>query len=128
MENLINFFKNTFNKTRTPAVPLPPFLINCTTVKRPGLSPQDITSKAIEYCKAVDIPTEPNPDGSDNMNVQYTYAVVKAIVDAIKKDSVVYGVVPANSLIIQGVGASAGGPVTFVGHNLTDSLISAMIY
>lgn len=100
---------------------LPPFLLKCTALTRSGLSAYKIAAQIIENNKALNIPTEENPDGSDNKINQYTYNVVKCIVDAIKNDAVVHMVTPSRSLLIQAIGANAGGAVTCTGTNLIDS-------
>jgi hypothetical protein len=66
--------------------------------------------------------TEDNPDGSANIINQYTYNVVKCIVDAIKNDASVQVSIPMQSLLIQATGGNAGGPVTCIGTNLVDSI------
>lgn len=101
---------------------MPPLLLKCTALNRPGLSAYKITTQIIQNNKAIGIPTDPNPDGSDNKINQYTYNVVKCIVDAIKYDATVQVAIPMESLLIQATGANAGGPVTCVGTNLLDSI------
>jgi hypothetical protein len=76
----------------------------------------------IKNNKALGIPTDKNPDGSDNMINQYTYNLVKCIVNAIKNDATVQVAIPMQSLLIQATGGNAGGPVTCIGTNLLDSI------
>ena len=65
---------------------------------------------------------EDNPDGTANLINQYTYNVVKCMVDAIKNDASVQVAIPQQSLLIQATGGNAGGPVTCIGSNLLDSI------
>ena len=118
----VNTVTNALESAKTPANVLPPLLLKCTALNRPGLSAYKITTQIIQNNKAIGIPTDPNPDGSDNKINQYTYNVVKCIVDAIKSDATVQVAIPMESLLIQATGANAGGPVTCVGTNLLDSI------
>ena len=118
----VNTVTNALESAKTPANVLPPLFLKCTALNRPGLSAYKITTQIIQNNKAIGIPTDPNPDGSDNKINQYTYNVVKCIVDAIKYDATVQVAIPMESLLIQATGANAGGPVTCVGTNLLDSI------
>ena len=118
----VNTVTNALESAKTPANVLPPLLLKCTALNRPGLSAYKITTQIIQNNKAIGIPTDSNLDGSDNKINQYTYNVVKCIVDAIKYDATVQVAIPMESLLIQATGANAGGPVTCVGTNLLDSI------
>ena len=113
---------NTLDSSKIPANILPPLLLKCTALNRPGLSAYKIAAQIIQNNKALGIPVEDNPDGSDNLINQYTYNVVKCIVDAIKNDATVQVAIPMLSLLIQATGANSGGPVTCIGTNLLDSV------
>ena len=113
---------NTLDSAKMPANVLPPFLLKCTALNRPGLSAYKIASRIIENNKALGIPVEDNPDGTANLINQYTYNVVKCMVDAIKNDASVQVAIPQQSLLIQVTGGNAGGPVTCIGSNLLDSI------
>lgn len=124
---VIDFINTKLNSVETPANVLPPFLLRCISMKRPGLSPYKITAKIIENNKLLGIPTGPNPDGSENKINQYTYNVVKCMCDAIRNDAVVHTAIPMESLMIQATGGNAGGPVTCVGTNTLDSITKGII-
>lgn len=122
ISNIIDNITNTLDSAKMPANVLPPFLLKCTALNRPGLSAYKIASRIIENNKALGIPVEDNPDGTANLINQYTYNVVKCIVDAIKNDASVQVAIPQQSLLIQTTGGNAGGPVTCIGSNLLDSI------
>ena len=122
LSNIVETISNTLDSSRIPANILPPLLLKSTALNRPGLSAYKIAAQIIQNNKALGIPVEDNPDGSDNLINQYTYNVVKCIVDAIKNDATVQVAIPMQSLLIQATGANAGGPVTCVGTNLLDSV------
>ena len=122
ISNIIDNITNTLDSAKMPANVLPPFLLKCTALNRPGLSAYKIASRIIENNKALGIPVEDNPDGTANLINQYTYNVVKCIVDAIKNDASVQVAIPQQSLLIQATGGNGGGPVTCIGSNLLDSI------
>jgi hypothetical protein len=122
ISDIIDNITNTLDSAKMPANVLPPFLLKCTALNRPGLSAYKIASRIIENNKALGIPVEDNPDGTANLINQYTYNVVKCMVDAIKNDASVQVAIPSQSLLIQATGGNGGGPVTCVGSNLLDSI------
>ena len=122
ISNIIDNITNTLDSAKMPANALPPFLLKCTALNRPGLSAYKIASRIIENNKALGIPVEDNPDGTANLINQYTYNVVKCMVDAIKNDASVQVAIPQQSLLIQATGGNGGGPVTCIGSNLLDSI------
>ena len=122
LSSIVETMTNTLDSSKIPANILPPLLLKCTALNRPGLSAYKIVAQIIQNNKALGIPVEDNPDGSDNLINQYTYNVVKCIVDAIKNDATVQVAIPMQSLLIQATGENAGGPVTCTGTNLLDSI------
>jgi hypothetical protein len=122
ISTIVDTVTNTLNSAKIPANVLPPLLLKCTALNRPGLSAYKIATEVIKNNKALGIPTDKNPDGSDNMINQYTYNLVKCIVNAIKNDATVQVAIPMQSLLIQATGGNAGGPVTCIGTNLLDSI------
>ena len=122
ISDIIDNITNTLDSAKMPANVLPPFLLKCTALNRPGLSAYKIASRIIENNKALGIPVEDNPDGTANLINQYTYNVVKCMVDAIKNDASVQVAIPQQSLLVQATGGNGGGPVTCIGSNLLDSI------
>ena len=120
LSSIVETMTNTLDSSKIPANILPPLLLKCTALNRPGLSAYKIAAQIIQNNKALGIPVEDNPDGSDNLINQYTYNIVKCIVDAIKNDATVQVAIPMQSLLIQATGGNAGGPVTCIGTNLLD--------
>lgn len=127
ISSLVETLTNTLDSASMPANVLPPLLLKCISLQRPGLSAYKIATQIIENNRAIGLPTEDNPDGSANLINQYTYNVVKCMVDAIKNDASVQVAIPMQSLLIQATGGNAGGPVTCVGTNLIDSLGNGII-
>lgn len=125
--NIVDTITNTLEGVRTPANVLPPILLKCTSLTRPGLSAYKIATEVIQNNEKLGIPTGANPDGSDNLINAYTYNIVKSVVDAIKNDAAVSLALPMGSLLIKADGANGGGPVTCIGTNLLDSLARGII-
>ena len=127
IQNIVDTINNTLDSANTPANILPPMLTKYTSLVRPGLSAYKIASKVIQNNKTLGIPTEPNPNGEENMINQYTYNLVKCIIEAIKYDATVQIAIPMQSLLVQATGGNAGGPVTCIGTNLIDSQATGII-
>ena len=127
IDKIAQAMQKAIEKTRIPANTLPALLLFCTAMKRPGLSASKIAANAISNHTALGIPTDENPDGSPNVINQYTYNIVKSVVDAIKDDGVVQVAIPAGTLMIQVNGANAGGPVVSVGTNITNTIAKGLI-
>ena len=122
ISTIVDTLTNTLDSAKTPANILPPLLLRCLSLNRPGLSAYKIAAQIIQNNKALGLPTEDCPDGTANLINQYTYNVVKCMVDALKNDASVQVAIPMQSLLIQATGGNAGGPITCIGTNLMDSL------
>lgn len=127
ISNIVESVTNTLNSARVPANILPPLLLKCSSLTRPGLSAYRIATEVIQNNEKLGIPTGANPDGSENLINAYTYSIVKCMVEALKNDASVQVAIPMQSLMIQATGANAGGPVTCVGSNLIDSISRGII-
>jgi hypothetical protein len=125
--NIVNKISNTLESTRLPALVLPPLLLKCTSLTRPGLSAYKIATEVIQNNEKLGIPTGPNPDGSENLINAFTYNIIKTFVNALKNDAAISVATPLGSLLIQATGGNAGGPVTCVGTNLSDSISMGII-
>jgi hypothetical protein len=106
---------------------LPPILLKCTSLTRPGLSAYKTATEVIQNNEKLGIPTGANPDGSENLINAFTYSIIKSIIEAMKNDASVSVAVPMGSLLVRADGANAGGPVSCFGTNLLDSLSRGII-
>lgn len=127
ISNVVEAISKTMEGVNLPANILPPMLLKCISLTRTGLSAYKIASKIIQNNKALGIPTETNPDGSENLINAFTYNVVKEVVEAIKNDATVQAAIPASSLLIEANGGNAGGPIVVTGTNLMDSVANGII-
>lgn len=122
ISTIVNSVTKSLEGAKIPANVLPATLLKCIAMTRPGLSAYKITAQIIENNKLLGIQTGPNPDGSPNKINQYTYNVVKTIVDAIKNEGSVQTAVPTSSIMVQVTGGNAGGGFVANGFNIMDSL------
>jgi hypothetical protein len=127
ISSIIDTISSAIEGSKTPVNILPPMLLRCTSLLRPGLSAYRIAAKVIQNNKALGIPTEENPDGQQNFINSYTYNIVKEIVSAIKNDASVQTSIPASSILVQATGGNAGGPVVCTGTNLLDSIATGIM-
>lgn len=121
IKQICNSISQFFNKVRTPFPQIQRLLWVCSLIKRPGLSVIQSTANIVKDMNRLGIPTDPMPDGSDNLMVAYTFIVVKEIFRALKLDAVVQVGIQPGSLTIQGYGANAGGPMVVNGTNFGSS-------
>ena len=69
---------------------IPPKLIQCGVIARPGLSAIRMTQNIVKDLAAAGFPIEDNPDGTPNMTVSFVYnACAKGVVDEVVKNAVV---------------------------------------
>lgn len=127
ISSIVDTISSAIEGSKTPVNILPPMLLRCTSLLRPGLSAYRIAAKVIQNNKALGIPTEENPDGQQNFINSYTYNIVKEIVSAIKNDASVQTSIPASSILVQATGGNAGGPVVCTGTNLLDSIATGIM-
>lgn len=98
-----------FNGVRTPVQPIPPILLMCEVLNRPGLSAMSLTSAIITRLPEIGFNTGVNEDGSANMVNLFVKVMCEEIVKELKDHSVVEFAIPPNSLNITGVSAGLGG-------------------
>lgn len=95
--------------TRAPAPSIPPILLLCEIMNRPGLSAMSLTSAVISRLPEIGIETGANPDGSANMVNQFVKIFSEELVKEIKNNAVVNCAMPPGALNITGVSAGVGG-------------------
>lgn len=116
--SIINKINQVIDKVRVPAIKIPAILLLCSAFRRPGLSAMVIAARAIKRQSEFGAPTGALPDGSANKMNGLIYVLADEVVREIRQNSVTEGVVLPGGMIIQAVGANAGGPVVVVGTNL----------
>lgn len=120
--NWINKIADTINsamaKVRLPLQKIPPILLLCEIMQRPGMSAISLTSAIIARLPEAGIETGPNEDGSENVNNQFVRIICEELIKEIHNNAVIQGVIEPGSIKITGTGANAGGPVEITGVNV----------
>ena len=104
--------KNYFSSAREPVQQLPRLLLVCSLKKRPGLSTIVSVSNIVKDLNMMGIPTGTMPDGSPNLTVAHTFAIVKEVFRALRLDAVVQFGFGPNAVDVM-VGSAMGGNVNF---------------
>ena len=115
IQNLSSFI---MNKMSIPLIPIPPIMLICSTIKRPGLSPMLIASRIITRQQDFGAPVGVNIDGSPNLMNQMFYVVADEIVNAIKMEGKVEIAIPPGGITTVCTGSNAGGPVIVTSNNI----------
>lgn len=121
LEKIVNAVTGLLEKARTPIVPIPAIILACSLFKRPGASAMATAANVIKRQSEFGAPTGVMPDGSPNMINSLIYLIVSEIYRELSENGVVEVAIPANSLVITGSGANAGGPVVITGTNTIPS-------
>ena len=69
---------------------IPPVLIQCGVIARPGISAIRMTQNIVKDLAAAGFPITDNPDGTPNMTISFVFnACAKGVVDEMTKNAVV---------------------------------------
>lgn len=117
IQTISNGIETAFNAVRPALKVIPALLLLCELKNRPGLSAIALTSAIIKRLPEAGIETGVNPDGSQNKINQFVRIMCEEIVTEIKDNARVTCVIEPGSVISQGTGANAGGPVVVVSTN-----------
>lgn len=117
LQKIIDSIMGLLEKARAPFTPIPAIILACGVFKRPGLSPMMIAANVIKRQSEFGAPTGPLPDGSSNMMNSLIYVMVDEVVKEFQRNCVIESVVPAGTMVITGMGANAGGPVSITATN-----------
>lgn len=119
VKSLCNSIKNIAQRTgRNAAATIPAIVMLCSLAKRPGLSTVVSVMRIVQKYKEFGINTDKNPDGSENLYVLMTTAIVDEVYRALREDANVQGATAPSAISFMGTGANAGGPITINGFNI----------
>lgn len=103
---------------RPPLIQIPPMLLLCEMLQRPGLSGTILSSEIISKLESIGIPTGVNPDGSENLIVKFVQLISNCIVEHFQRYGRVDSSAAPCSVSITGTGTAAGiAPVAVSGCN-----------
>lgn len=114
----INSFFQAIDAQLTKVMPMPAIFLLCSALSRKGLSPLRSLANVCKALEAYGIPTGPNPDGSPNLVVLASYAVLKEVYRAQTEDAVVQGGIQPGEMMVVSQGANSAGAVISRGSNL----------
>ena len=117
IKNISESISKVIGSARKPAPSIPPILLLCEIMNRPGLSAIALASAVISRLQQEGFETGVNPDGSPNMNNKFVYVMCDELIKEIKDNAVVESSIPTAAITITGVGGNAGGPVVVQGFN-----------
>ena len=118
VKTICTTLKNVAEKTIRAAFPqIPAIVLLCSLAKRPGLSTIMSIANIVQRFKEKGIPTEPNEDGTPNLNVQMAYIIADEIYRALREDANIQGACAPGAVNFLGSGAGPSGPITVTGSN-----------
>lgn len=110
---------NLFNLARKPFPKISNYLLICSLMQRPGLSTILSTGNVTKVLAKLGFPTGNNPDGSTNMTVSYTMAILDEVFRAMKFDANITSAIVPGTLKFIGTGSNGGGPIVINGVNIS---------
>lgn len=117
VETISDAIDKAFNFVRPKLVAIPPLILICSVMARPGLSAINITANIIRRQPEAGAYTGVMPDGSPNIMERMYSIIVDEILREIRLNSRVDVALPPGSIMSFGTGANAGGPVTITSTN-----------
>ena len=108
--------KDLFTKEREPFPTLPGILIACSLGKRPGLSTIQSTANIVNALAKLGIPTGVMPDGSPNLTIGNSYAIVNEVFRAFKFDLNIQAALQPSSLNVVVAGGTGANVTTGNGN------------
>jgi hypothetical protein len=121
IQNIGKLIKTTLQSARKPGPSIPPILLLCEIMNRPGLSAIALTSAIIAKMETNGFHTGVNPDGSENMDNKFIRIVAEETIKHIKTYGRVEIYAGPMSISFMGTGGNAGGPTVITGYNPTIS-------
>ena len=118
LSTVVNMIKSSVEGDKfKPLKLLPPALLLCTAMRRPGLSAMEIMSDFTQELAKLGIPTGRNTDGSQNLILGTFYAYTKVFLKHLKLKAAVKVALQPGSITSTGTGANGGGPVVVKSFN-----------
>lgn len=99
-------------------MPIPPLLLICEILSRPGLSAIRLTANIIKRLPEAGIETGVNVDGSPNQINQFVRIISEELVNHIHDAAKVIIATPPGGIITVGTGAGPTGPVVVTSSTL----------
>ena len=119
--------ENAFNAVRPALKSIPPLLLLCEVVQRPGLSAIATIGSIIKRMPEAGIETGVNPCGAPNVNNKLIRIVCEEVIKEIKDNAKVTCVIAPKSISSIGIGSNASGPIVVKSYNTMPVITNGII-
>ena len=119
--------ENAFNAVRPALKSIPPLLLLCEVVQRPGLSAIATIGSIIKRMPEAGIETGVNPCGAPNVNNKLIRIVCEEVIKEIKDNAKVTCVIAPKSITSIGIGSNASGPIVVKSYNTIPVITNGII-
>lgn len=116
-----------FDFVRPALVPIPPLIMVCSVMQRPGLSAIALAAAIIRRLPEAGINTDALADGSQNKVTAFVRVFAEEIVNEFKDNARIDVVIPPGILTSFGTGANSGGPISVFSTNTTPSVTNGIV-
>lgn len=117
IKNISESISKVIGSARKPAPSIPPILLLCEIMNRPGLSAIALTSSIITKLETKDFETGVGDCGMENMNNRFVKIMAEETIKHIQEYGRSDTVVAPMGLSFQATGGNAGGPVQLMCYN-----------
>ena len=128
IDKISNTISNMFKLARKPFPTIPPELLLCNVLQKPGLSAALLASAIIARLPEMGLDTGKNKDGSENKINQFVRILSEEIVNHFRDNANIQCVISPESLTITGTGGNAGGPVQIMGYNIAGVTVNGEVH
>lgn len=98
--DILQRIDSLFTKAQVPFPMVPPVLLECGSIARPGLSAIREMQEATKMLSNAGIPIGPNLDGSPNLSLNFAWAMINAKNEELIKNGQVQMAVPTPAGIV----------------------------
>ena len=119
--------EKAFNAVRPALKSIPPLLLLCEVVQRPGLSAIATIGSIIKRMPEAGIETGVNPCGAPNVNNKLIRIVCEEVIKEIKDNAKVTCVIAPKSITSIGIGSNASGPIVVKSYNTIPVITNGII-
>lgn len=116
-----------FDFVRPALIPIPPLIMVCSIMQRPGMSAIALAAAIIRRLPEAGINTDALDDGSQNKVTAFVRILAEEIVNEIKNNARVDVAIPPGILTSFGTGGSPSGPVSVYSINTIAAVINGLI-
>ena len=127
IQNIGQAITTVLAKARAPIQSIPPILLLCEILERPGISAITLAASTITRLQSAGIPTGVNPCGMENMNNKFVKIFAEEFVKHVKTYAKVESVIGTGDMSFIGQGGNAGGPIVMPMYNTNNGQIDGLI-